>query len=68
MIVWLPPLIYDHKTCCDEVLFARCGQIFFYTALKFSPNRPHATANFALPKIKFAATSHKRPHRNKSII
>ncbi len=43
------------------------GQIFFYTALKFSPNHPYATANFAVSKIKFAINWHRRPRRNKSI-
>jgi hypothetical protein len=42
------------------------GQIFFYPALKFWSNCPHATANFALAKIKFATASHKRPCRNMS--
>ncbi len=44
------------------------GEIFFYTALKFSPNHPYATANFALSNIKFAVNWHKRPRRNKSIL
>jgi hypothetical protein len=35
--------------------FLACNRpILFHPALKFSPDRPHTTANFALPEIKFA--------------
>jgi hypothetical protein len=60
--------IQNYLSSCGGVLFVRSDQIFFYPALKFSSNCPHATANFALAKTKFVATSHKRPHRKNSIL
>jgi hypothetical protein len=41
-------------------------QILFQSALKFSPDRPHTTANFALPEIKFARFRLKTNSRTSS--
>jgi len=37
-----------------QALIASKRQIFFYSALDFSPNFPHWAAKSALSKIKFA--------------
>jgi hypothetical protein len=53
------------KSLFGNWILACNRQILFHPALKFSPDRPHTTANFALPEIKFARFRLKTEFPNK---
>jgi len=59
-------MIDSFKSLFGNWILAYNRQILFQSALKFSPDRPHTTANFALPEIKFARFRLKTNSRTSS--
>jgi tetratricopeptide (TPR) repeat protein len=65
-IVLFEVCFFNTKSLFGNWILACNRQILFQPALKFSPDRPHTTANFALPEIKFARFRLKTNSRTSS--